>query len=126
MLKILTQPLPHFLYRRSGQTTFIVFVALFSLIFINAYKPFSSFEWIPYIRYRGSNAAYLLISAGLVAAGLLVLVLSRIIMTPENAKRLLYALQDNIRKYENTNGEIRLRRGNDPVFPIDLGAGGQA
>ena len=51
---------------------------------------------------------------------------SRIIMTPENAKRLLYALQDNIRKYENTNGEIRLRRGNDPVFPIDLGAGGQA
>lgn len=78
---ILTQPLPHFLYRRSGQTTFIVFVAIFSLIFINAYKPFNSFEWIPYIRYRGSNAAYLLISTGLVAAGLLILVLSRIIMT---------------------------------------------
>ena len=36
---ILTQPLPHFLYRRSGQTTFIVFVAIFSLIFINAYNP---------------------------------------------------------------------------------------
>ncbi len=53
-------------------------------------------------------------------------VMSRIIMTPENAKRLLYALQDNVRKYENTNGEIRLRRSNDPVFPIDLGAGGQA
>ena len=87
MLKILTQPLPHFLYRRSGQTTFIVFVALFSLIFINAYKPFSSFEWIPYIRYRGSNAAYLLISAGLVAAGLLVLVLSRIIMTLYTRRR---------------------------------------
>ena len=29
-------------------------------------------------------------------------VMSRIIMTPENAKRLLYALQDNVRKYENT------------------------
>ena len=80
MQNILTQPLPHFLYKRSSQTTFIVFVALFSLIFINAYKPFSSFEWIPYIRYRGSNAAYLLISTALVAAGLLVLVLSRIIM----------------------------------------------
>ena len=84
---ILTQPLPHFLYRRSGQTTFIVFVAIFSLIFINAYKPFNSFEWIPYIRYRGSNAAYLLISTGLVAAGLLILVLSRIIMTIYTRRR---------------------------------------
>lgn len=81
MQNLLTQPLPHFLYRRSSQTTFIIFVALFSLIFINAYKPFNSFEWIPYIRYRGSNAAYLLISAALVAVGLLVLVLSRIIMS---------------------------------------------
>jgi hypothetical protein len=26
---------------------------------------------------------------------------SRIILTPDNAKRLLYALQDNIRKFEN-------------------------
>ncbi len=31
---------------------------------------------------------------------------SRIIMTPENAKNLLYALSDNIRKYEATFGEI--------------------
>lgn len=33
---------------------------------------------------------------------------SRIIMTPEHAKRLLYALQDNIRRYEAQFGEIRL------------------
>ncbi len=32
---------------------------------------------------------------------------SRIIMTPENAKNLLFALRDNIQKYENTFGEIR-------------------
>ena len=35
-------------------------------------------------------------------------VASRIIMTPEHAKRLLGALTDNIRKYESQFGEIRL------------------
>ena len=32
---------------------------------------------------------------------------SRIIMTPENAKNVLYALRDNIAKYEATFGEIK-------------------
>lgn len=31
---------------------------------------------------------------------------SRIIMTPENVKNLLYALRDNVNKYEETFGEI--------------------
>ncbi len=31
---------------------------------------------------------------------------SRIIMTPENAKNLLFALRDNLQKYEKTFGEI--------------------
>lgn len=35
---------------------------------------------------------------------------SRIIMAPEHAKRLLFALQDNIRKYENQYGEIDLHQ----------------
>ncbi|MBQ1623658.1 MAG: DUF3467 domain-containing protein [Bacteroidales bacterium] len=35
-------------------------------------------------------------------------VASRIIMTPEHAKRLLGALTENIRKYEGQFGEIRL------------------
>ena len=35
-------------------------------------------------------------------------VASRIIMTPEQAKRLLGALNDNIRKYESQFGEIKL------------------
>lgn len=34
---------------------------------------------------------------------------SRIIMTPENAKQLLIALQQNIQKYESAFGEIRPR-----------------
>lgn len=33
-------------------------------------------------------------------------VVSRIIMTPENAKNLLFALRDNVNKYEQTFGEI--------------------
>lgn len=33
-------------------------------------------------------------------------VVSRIIMTPENAKNLLAALHDNVSKYEKTFGEI--------------------
>lgn len=33
---------------------------------------------------------------------------SRIIMTPEHIKRLMRALEDNIRKYESLNGEIKL------------------
>ena len=33
---------------------------------------------------------------------------SRQILTPENAKRLLFALQDNVVKYEKTFGTIKL------------------
>lgn len=35
---------------------------------------------------------------------------SRIIMAPEHAKRLLFALQDNVRKYEEQFGEINLNQ----------------
>ena len=34
-------------------------------------------------------------------------VLSRIVMTPENAKNLLYALRENVARYEQTFGEIK-------------------
>jgi hypothetical protein len=42
---------------------------------------------------------------------------SRIIMTPENAKRLLGALAENIKKFESQNGPIS-GGGNTPPFPI--------
>lgn len=50
-------------------------------------------------------------------------------MTPENTKRLMLALQDNIRKYEQDNGSIRIPQGGpagESVFPIDLEPKGQA
>lgn len=44
---------------------------------------------------------------------------TRVIMTPENAKNLLFALRDNLNKYENTLGEIERKvapsnNGNNP------------
>lgn len=54
---------------------------------------------------------------------------SRIIMTPENTKRLMLALQDNIRKFEQDNGMIRLMPEVPAAglgFPIDLEPKGQA
>ncbi len=49
---------------------------------------------------------------------------SRIILTPEHAKRLLMALRDNIDKFEQQNGPIRIQ--NDPGFLPPLGGIGQA
>ncbi|ADQ18244.1 hypothetical protein Lbys_2582 [Leadbetterella byssophila DSM 17132] len=45
---------------------------------------------------------------------------ARVILTPEHAQRLLHALEDNIRKYEETFGEIR--QSSEPVpFPMNFG-----
>jgi hypothetical protein len=49
---------------------------------------------------------------------------SRIILTPEHAKRLLHALKDNIDKFEQQNGPVRIQ--NDPGFLPPLGGIGQA
>ena len=45
-------------------------------------------------------------------------VASRIVMTPEHAKRLLMALRDNISKYESENGEIKLRKQGMTIAPL--------
>jgi hypothetical protein len=49
---------------------------------------------------------------------------SRIIMTPEHAKRLLFALQDNVSKYESQNGPIVLPESNKGTFPLGGFGGG--
>lgn len=38
-------------------------------------------------------------------------IMTRVMMTPENAKRLLGALNENIRRYEMQFGEIDMNRG---------------
>ena len=47
---------------------------------------------------------------------------SRVILTPEHAKRLLHALQDNIKKYESIHGNIRnTDKPSGPVMPMTFG-----
>jgi hypothetical protein len=46
---------------------------------------------------------------------------SRIILTPEHAKRLVAALQDNIDKYESVHGIIKEVKGSTPVLPLTFG-----
>lgn len=48
---------------------------------------------------------------------------SRIILTPEHAKRLMAALQDNISKFESVNGQIKMSA-NKPGNPIPMSFGG--
>lgn len=49
---------------------------------------------------------------------------SRIVMAPEHAKRLLFALQDNVNKYEHTFGEINLQKGGPrTVAPFKINKG---
>ena len=55
---------------------------------------------------------------------------SRIVMAPEHAKRLLGALNDNIRKFENTFGTINMRtpqpRPGSTIAPFNLNNQGEA
>ena len=46
---------------------------------------------------------------------------SRIILTPEHAKRLVAALQDNISKYESVHGTIREAKDSGPLLPLNFG-----
>ncbi|MEO0898688.1 MAG: DUF3467 domain-containing protein [Bacteroidota bacterium] len=45
---------------------------------------------------------------------------SRVIMTPQHAKRLLFAMQENIEKFERAQGEIRANK-RDVQLPPNFG-----
>ena len=46
---------------------------------------------------------------------------SRIVLTPDHAKRLMNALEDNIAKFEMTNGTIKVGAGNEGGMPFNFG-----
>jgi len=47
---------------------------------------------------------------------------SRIILTPEHAKRLLFALKDNLSKFESVHGKIKEPEpGGNPMMPMNFG-----
>ncbi|BDS14675.1 DUF3467 domain-containing protein [Aureispira anguillae] len=45
---------------------------------------------------------------------------SRIIMTPQQTKRLMYALRENIKRFEASNGTIKDVDMNTPPFPMNF------
>lgn len=49
---------------------------------------------------------------------------SRIVLTPQHAKRLVKALADNVNRYEAAHGEIRDVE--QPPIPLNFGPAGQA
>lgn len=49
---------------------------------------------------------------------------SRIILTPQHAKRLTKALADNVRRFEKAHGEIKDYE--QPPIPINFGPTGEA
>ncbi len=46
---------------------------------------------------------------------------SRVILTPEHAKRLIIALGENISKYEAVHGPIKDVTGSVPIIPMNFG-----
>jgi hypothetical protein len=46
---------------------------------------------------------------------------SRIILTPEHAKRFMSALKDNIAKYESMHGQIKKTDDGGPIMPMNFG-----
>ncbi len=51
---------------------------------------------------------------------------SRIILTPQHAKRLLRALKDNIGRFEKQYGEIKDYGHKSPSIPLNFGPTGEA
>jgi hypothetical protein len=49
---------------------------------------------------------------------------SRIILTPQHAKRLFKAIGENIQRFEQTHGEIK--DSENPQIPLNFGPTGQA
>jgi uncharacterized protein (DUF1778 family) len=49
---------------------------------------------------------------------------SRIILTPQHAKRFLKALNDNVKRFENAHGEIKDY--DQPPLPLNFGPTGEA
>jgi|SRR5690554_1552726 len=49
---------------------------------------------------------------------------SRIILTPQHAKRLMKALSENVKRFENAHGEIKDY--DQPQIPLNFGPTGEA
>lgn len=69
------QKIPSYIYNRANIVRLILWTALFALVFINIYKPFSSSIWYPVSEFK-----FFVFSSLIILTGVLVVVLSRIIL----------------------------------------------
>lgn len=67
--------IPEYIYEKSNIVRLILMTALFALVFINIYKPFSSSYWYPVSEFK-----FFVFSSLVILTGVLVVVVSRIIM----------------------------------------------
>src|SRR5574344_603134 len=74
--------IPSYIYEKQNIVSLILLTALFALVFINIYKPFSSSSW-----YNVSEFKFFLFSSLIILTGVLVVVISRIIMYYYGKKR---------------------------------------
>ena len=68
--------LPSYLLEKNNVVRMILFTTVYSLVFINIFRPFNSETWIPHI----SSTNYLMYSSLMVLIGMVVVSLSRLIM----------------------------------------------
>ena len=66
-MNALTRKIPTFHYEKSNLLRLVLFTAVFDLIFINLYKPFSSLTWYPVSEFK-----FFLFSSLVILTGVLV------------------------------------------------------
>lgn len=72
---VLDKKLPRYIFEKGKIVYLIWLTALFALVFINLYKPFSSSSWYPISEFK-----FFVFSSLIILTGVLVVVLSRIVM----------------------------------------------
>lgn len=82
----MSQKTPEYLLKKKNIILFLVFVALFSVLFFNIYKPFNSSSWT----HNGDNKTiYFFLSIFFIFSGVFVLAISRTIMFQYKKKNSL-------------------------------------
>lgn len=87
-MNVLTRKIPTFHYEKSNLLRLVLFTAVFDLVFINIYKPFSSLTWYPVSEFK-----FFLFSSLVILTGVLVVAISRFIMYHYTKRRSLNYLE---------------------------------
>lgn len=81
--------IPAYLYDKNNTVKMIFFTALFALLFINLFQPFGSRNWYPGV----SDIKYFAFSSLIILTGMLVVVISRVILSTYSKKRDVFYWQ---------------------------------